>query len=51
MKNKKNLKKKKKKVPRRMYFYDSDEGNEERVPNWDESVAARGYCSDLDKLM
>lgn len=33
-----------------MYFYESDEGSEERIPDWDESVAARGYCYDLKKL-
>lgn len=44
-------KKKKKIVPKRMFFYDSDEGIEKRVPDWDEYVVARGYCSDLDKLL
>lgn len=50
-KNKKKLNNKKSIVPRRMYLCDSYEGTEERVPEWDEYVAARGYCSDLDKLM
>lgn len=50
--NKKKLnKKKKKRVLRIMFFYDSDEGSEERVPDWEDSVAARGYCYDLDKLI
>lgn len=34
-----------------MFFYDSDEGSEERVLDWDDFVAAVGYYSDLDRLM
>lgn len=34
-----------------MFFYNSDEGSEEQVPDWEDSVVARGYCFDMDKLM
>lgn len=51
-KKKKKLKnKKKKKVSRRMFFYDSNEGSEERMPKWEDYAVARGYCFDMEKLM
>lgn len=50
-KNKKKLQKKKKRVPKKIFYYDSDEGSEERVFDWENYFSARGYCSDPDKTM
>lgn len=44
-------KKNKKIVPRRVFFGDSDEGSEERVPDREDFAAVRGCHSDMDKLM
>lgn len=34
-----------------MYFFDSDEGSEEWVPDSNDFIAAMGNCFDLEKLM
>lgn len=34
-----------------MFFYDSDEGIEEYVSDWGDSIATTSYCYDMDKLM
>lgn len=50
--NKKKLKnKKKKRVPKRMFFYNAYEGSDEWVPNWDDYLVARGYYYDLEKVI
>lgn len=50
-KNKKKRKKKKKRVAINMFFYDSDKGSEEQVPDWEDFAVGKGYYSDLDKLI
>lgn len=48
---KKTLKKNKKKVLKKIVYFDSDEGSKEPNIEWEKAFYAQGYCDDFDKIM